>query len=117
MTETKHDTARPPESISGSLLGLLRDLQRIDHLIHAQVEVIRHPRAPENQSQGLVVSEEEADELLTRAPGSPRFASAAVEEDSHRSSPVQVANWIRHSFGRPPPASFLDRYAAAGRLL
>jgi SpoVK/Ycf46/Vps4 family AAA+-type ATPase len=53
--------------------ALLTELQRIDALIQRQVRRARQEHRPEDQLQGLVISEREVDELLARPPCSPRF--------------------------------------------
>ena len=71
---------------SGALRGLLAQLNRIDRLIRVQVQKARRAPRTEEQFQGLFISEEEVDELLERAPGSPRFDGAAEQGESAQAS-------------------------------
>jgi SpoVK/Ycf46/Vps4 family AAA+-type ATPase len=53
---------------------LFSEFRRIDVLIQQQVQRTRQQHQPEEQFQGLVISEREVDELLSRPPGSNPFA-------------------------------------------
>ena len=67
---------------AGALDGLLAQLGRIDRLIQTAVQKARRVRNTEEQFQGLIISEDEVDELLDRAPGAPRFSEAVHEESA-----------------------------------
>ena len=64
------------ESDAGKLFTALR---RIDALIQEQVRRARQQQHSQEQFQGLVISEKEVDELLSRQPGSNQFAHAEGE--------------------------------------
>jgi ATP-dependent 26S proteasome regulatory subunit len=74
--------AAQEECFSTSLEHLLAELGRIQLLVRAQVGRARqlHGAHDNDQLQGLVISEAEVDELLTRQPGVPRFAIAPEPE-------------------------------------
>jgi hypothetical protein len=64
---------------ANSFEHLLAELERIDLLIQAQVSRARRSHKTDEQFQGLVISEQEVDELLARPVGAPRFASSGSE--------------------------------------
>lgn len=78
----------PPEPVSGarreaagdyyasSFEHLLAELERIDLLVQAQVRRARQLHRADEQFQGLVISEQEVDELLARPAGVPKFLAA-----------------------------------------
>ena len=55
---------------------ILAELERIDLLVQAQVRRARQLHKADDQFQGLVISEQEVDELLARPAGVPRFLTA-----------------------------------------
>jgi hypothetical protein len=61
---------------ANSLEHILAQLERIDLLIQAQVSRARQLHKADEQFQGLVISEQEVDELLARPVGIPRFMTA-----------------------------------------
>jgi ATP-dependent 26S proteasome regulatory subunit len=64
---------------ANSFEHLLAELERIDLLIQAQVSRSRQLHKTDEQFQGLVISEQEVDELLARPTGTPRFANSGSE--------------------------------------
>jgi len=73
-------SARSGTATSGyfasSLEHLLAELERIHLFIWKQVGNTRQAHKEDSQFQGLVISEQEVDELLARPAGAPRFAHA-----------------------------------------
>jgi AAA+ superfamily predicted ATPase len=61
-----NQTVRP---LSEWLQPLLKELQRIDGLIQAQVQGARQNHSPEDRFRGLCISEAEVDEILASAQG------------------------------------------------
>src|SRR5215467_2714354 len=68
------DSAR--QYFANSLEHVLSELERIHLLVSAQVKRVRQLQKADERFQGLVISEAEVDELLTRPAGSSRFATA-----------------------------------------
>src|SRR5215472_165136 len=68
------DSAR--QYFANSLEHVLSELERIHLLVSAQVKRVRQSPKADERFQGLVISETEVDELLTRPAGSARFATA-----------------------------------------
>ena len=62
---------------TGSLEHVLAELQRLDLLIQSQVRRARQLNKTDEQFQGLYISENEVDELLSAPLGSPRFLTVA----------------------------------------
>jgi len=57
-----------------SLEHVLAELERVDLLIHAHVRRMRQRHKTDEQFQGLVISDQDVDELLARPVGVPHFA-------------------------------------------
>src|SRR5215472_13220980 len=64
---------------SGSMEHILAELERVDLMIQAQVHRARERHRVDEQFQGLVISEQEVDELLARPAGQPHFARSSPE--------------------------------------
>lgn len=63
-----------------SLEHILAELERLDLLVQAQVRRARQRHKADEQFQGLVISEQEVDELLARPAGAPQFASSSSND-------------------------------------
>jgi hypothetical protein len=71
----------PIRHYATSLDHLLAELERVHLLVAAQVRRARHLHNADEQFQGLVISEEEVDGLLTRSSGLPRFGTGPEPAD------------------------------------
>src|SRR5580698_1356203 len=68
-----------PSHYTDSMQHVLAELERVDLLVQAQVRRQRQRHKVDEQFQGLVISEQEVDELLARPVGIPQFARAGSE--------------------------------------
>ncbi|HEY6303630.1 MAG TPA: ATP-binding protein [Terriglobales bacterium] len=74
-------SARTEDQYATSLDHLLAELGGVHLLVAAQVKRARQLHKADEQFQGLVIAEEEVDELLTRSSGLPRFGLALEPPD------------------------------------
>ena len=68
-----------PSYYADSLHHILAELERVDLLVQAQVHRARQRHRADEQYQGLVISEQEVDELLAHPAGVPPFARLASD--------------------------------------
>jgi AAA+ superfamily predicted ATPase len=68
-----------PNYYADSLDHILAELERLDLLVQAQAHRARQRHKADEQFQGLVISEQEVDELLARPAGVPHFACSASD--------------------------------------
>lgn len=67
---------------ANSFEHVLAELERIDLLIQVQVRRARALHKADEQFQGLVISEQEVDDLLARPAGMPKFLAAPAASGS-----------------------------------
>ncbi|MFL6417671.1 MAG: hypothetical protein ACJ74Y_18620, partial [Bryobacteraceae bacterium] len=68
------------ECAHGSLIHLLVELKRVDQLIQAQVDKLRHAQTEKDEYRGLFISEQEVDALLANS--DQEWPGAALERGS-----------------------------------
>jgi len=81
-TSTVYNDKTGPRFYANSIEHLLEELERIDLLIQAQIQIAREIQQVDSAFQGLYISEQEIDSLLARPAGLPHWASVAFAEDS-----------------------------------
>ncbi|MFL6199165.1 MAG: hypothetical protein ACJ76J_08315, partial [Thermoanaerobaculia bacterium] len=81
------------EPYTSSLEHVLAELERIDLLIHAQVERARAAVPDQGELQGLYISEQELDALLAQPSGLPRWA-AVPQRPEVEEALADLSRWI-----------------------
>jgi ATP-dependent 26S proteasome regulatory subunit len=89
------DGARAEEFFSTSIEHVLAELETVRSLVELQVMRMRGASKPGDEFNGLVIEEEEVNELLKRPSGALRFAVAAESNASERVE-ATLTKWISH---------------------